>query len=119
MSNVGFSLAPAQSDPVILDTYCWGTCIECVAQDGESSDGSGMCLVFEDEFDDPEYTWKTWTKTVSPWPFNEEKQYYVNSSRNSFLEDGRLVIRALNEVRITYFWLDLVQQILHAALYGI
>lgn len=61
----------------------------------------GWELVWQDEFDGPEINDEYWTHEVggSGWG-NGEAQYYTDDPRNAFIEDGFLVIQALEENKL-------------------
>lgn len=61
----------------------------------------GWELVWQDEFDGPEINGEYWTHEVggSGWG-NGEAQYYTDEPQNSFIEDGYLVIQALEENKL-------------------
>jgi beta-glucanase (GH16 family) len=58
----------------------------------------GWTLVWQDEFDGPEINANHWTHEIggNGWG-NGENQYYTDSPDNSFIEDGMLVIQALEQ----------------------
>ncbi|MEM8681536.1 MAG: glycoside hydrolase family 16 protein, partial [Planctomycetota bacterium] len=53
-------------------------------------------LVWADEFDGDELNLQNWTRQVLPNPYNEEWQQYFDDERNSYVEDGYLVIKAIH-----------------------
>jgi beta-glucanase (GH16 family) len=55
-------------------------------------------LVWQDEFDGPEINMEYWTHELggNGWG-NAEWEYYTNAATNSFIEEGKLVIQALEE----------------------
>jgi len=58
----------------------------------------GWNLVWADEFEGPEIDSSKWTHEVNAWGGgNNELQFYTARPENSFIEDGRLVIRAKKE----------------------
>jgi beta-glucanase (GH16 family) len=63
-----------------------------------SADIEGWDLVWQDEFDGTEIDLTKWTYDIggNGWG-NGEFQYYTDFPENAFIEDGQLVIQALNE----------------------
>lgn len=60
--------------------------------------GADWKLVWADEFDGESLNEQNWNRqVVEAGRFNEEWQRYTNSEENAFLEDGKLVIRAIHE----------------------
>ena len=61
----------------------------------------GWELVWQDEFDGPELNGDYWTHEVggNGWG-NGEAQYYTDGPRNAFIDDGVLVIQALEENKL-------------------
>jgi beta-glucanase (GH16 family) len=58
----------------------------------------GWTLVWQDEFDGPEINPDNWTHETGGHGWgNGESQYYTDSADNSFIEDGNLVIQALEQ----------------------
>jgi beta-glucanase (GH16 family) len=58
----------------------------------------GWTLVWQDEFDGPEINPDHWTHEIGGHGWgNGENQYYTDSPDNSFIEDGMLVIQALEQ----------------------
>lgn len=58
----------------------------------------GWTLVWHDEFDGPEINTDYWTHEIGGHGWgNGENQYYTDSPENSFIEDGMLVIQALEQ----------------------
>ena len=101
-------------------SYCAGTCDQnceslSFCGDGQCSEDEscsscpsdcGDCndliytLVWNDEFDGPEIDENKWNFEIGTgnWGWgNGEHQYYTSRSENAFIEDGKLVIKALNE----------------------
>ncbi|MCB0037258.1 MAG: hypothetical protein KDE51_24675, partial [Anaerolineales bacterium] len=58
----------------------------------------GWELVWQDEFEGDDINLDYWTHEIggNGWG-NAEAQYYSNDAKNSFIEDGYLVIQALEE----------------------
>ena len=55
-------------------------------------------LVWSDEFNDPNIDMSKWGYDIGTgdWGWgNGEAQYYTNNSNNSFIEDGKLIIKAM------------------------
>jgi beta-glucanase (GH16 family) len=64
------------------------------AQDGN--------LIFQDEFDGGEIDMSKWSYEISAWGGgNEEFQVYVDNAENSYVEDGKLFMRALPLAEVT------------------
>ncbi len=60
--------------------------------------GPGWALEWSDEFDGDELDETNWNRQVeSAGRFNEEWQRYTDSVDNAYVEDGRLVIKAIHE----------------------
>jgi beta-glucanase (GH16 family) len=58
----------------------------------------GWTLVWQDEFDGPEINPDHWTHETGGHGWgNGENQYYTDSPDNAFIEDGKLVIQALEQ----------------------
>ena len=79
----------------ILDTYYYGTCN--ISLDG-GENNEGWQLVWSDEFEESNIDMSKWSYDVGTgnWGWgNGEAQYYTNNSNNSFIEDGKLIIRAM------------------------
>ena len=80
---------------LILDTYYYGTC-NISSDENELEDN--WQLVWSDEFNAPNINLSKWSYDIGTgdWGWgNNEEQYYTNNSNNSFIEDGKLIIRAL------------------------
>ncbi|HSR87804.1 MAG TPA: glycoside hydrolase family 16 protein, partial [Pontiella sp.] len=66
------------------------TCMVTTAQNWD--------LVWSDEFDGPDIDTSKWSHEVNGWGGgNNELQYYTARTNNSFIENGKLVIQALEE----------------------
>ena len=60
--------------------------------------GENWTLVWQDEFNGPAIDLSHWTHEVNAWGGgNNELQYYTARPQNSFIQDGKLVIRAIKE----------------------
>lgn len=60
--------------------------------------GNDYQLVWSDEFDGSELDTSNWNRQVEPaGRFNEEWQRYTNSPDNAYIEDNKLVIKAIHE----------------------
>ncbi|MBE2198619.1 MAG: glycoside hydrolase family 16 protein [Anaerolinea sp.] len=58
----------------------------------------GWDLVWHDEFDGPEIDAANWTHEIGGHGWgNGENQYYTDAADNAFIEDGKLVIQALEQ----------------------
>ena len=76
-------------------SYCAGTC----NQDCGSS-SSVYNLVWSDEFEENEIDEDKWNFEIGTgnWGWgNGEHQYYTSRNQNAFIENGKLIIQALNE----------------------
>ena len=101
-ANYGLQIQGADAEEI----YCAGTCEEMCENsgDGGGSDGGGddqiYALVWSDEFDENEIDETKWNFEIGTgnggWG-NGEEQYYTSRSENAFIEDGKLIIQALNE----------------------
>jgi len=101
-------------------SYCAGTCDQNCSLSSYCGDGvcsndedcysctvdCGNCneltynLVWSDEFDDSEIDGGKWNFEIGTgnWGWgNGEYQYYTSRAENAFIEDGKLVIQAINE----------------------
>ena len=59
---------------------------------------AGMSLVWSDEFDQPEIELSNWTYDLGGGGWgNQELQTYTSNSENSYIQDGKLVIMALDD----------------------
>ena len=59
---------------------------------------AGWNLVWQDEFNGTEINKVLWEHEVNAWGGgNNELQYYTDRTENSFIQDGKLVIRAIKE----------------------
>ncbi len=71
-----------------------------IPEDGYATPESygGYTLVWQDEFNESFINTDDWTHEIgnSGWG-NQESQYYTNSSKNSYISDGNLVIEAIEE----------------------
>src|SRR5262245_56252434 len=67
----------------------------------ESPDIPGWTLIWNDEFNEPNGSGvnpQKWTLETGGWGWgNNELEYYTNRLQNAYLEDGSLVIKAINE----------------------
>ena len=75
------------------------SCSSCPSDCGDCND-LVYTLVWNDEFDGPEIDENKWNFEIGTgnWGWgNGEHQYYTSRSENAFIEDGKLVIKALNE----------------------
>lgn len=64
----------------------------------ETLDESLWSCVWNDEFDGSSVDTTKWSYTVGGGGFgNNEQQYYTDSASNSYIQDGCLVIEALQE----------------------
>ena len=80
---------------LVLDTYYYGTC-NISLDESESNDN--WQLVWSDEFNSPNIVMSKWSYDIGTgdWGWgNNEEQYYTSNSNNSFIQDGKLIIKAL------------------------
>ena len=103
----------------VLDTYYYGSC-QVSNNDGGSDDGGSddggsddggsddengnnldeWNLVWSDEFDGQSIDLEKWSYETGTgnWGWgNNESQFYTNNSNNSYIENGNLVIKAIQE----------------------
>ena len=109
-ANYGFTINGSN----IEQTYCAGNCMECCDapcnnnDDDESNDDNdnneeqfdGYELVWNDEFNGNSIDNSKWNFEIGTgnWGWgNGEHQYYTSRSENAFIQDGKLIIRALLE----------------------
>ena len=60
--------------------------------------GKDWKLTWSDEFDGETINAKNWNlQVVNAGRFNEEWQRYTNSKENAYIEDGKLVLKAIHE----------------------
>ncbi len=93
------------NEPQILDVYYYGTCdISLNDGDGGGNDGGDILeqwnLVWSDEFNGTNIDMTKWSYEVGTgnWGWgNGEAQYYTDNSNNSFIEDGKLIIKAIRQ----------------------
>ena len=95
------------SDDIVLDTYFYSTCdisTNSGGEDGGGDDGGGeggeWTLVWSDEFNSPYINATKWSYDVGTgsWGWgNGEAQYYTDNSNNSYIQDGKLIIKAIKE----------------------
>ena len=95
-ANYGFTI----NDSDIYQSYCAGTCEPlCEDNDGNELEDTYV-LVWSDEFDSPNIDESKWNFEIGTgnWGWgNGESQYYTNRLENAFIEDGKLIIKAINE----------------------
>ena len=87
----------------ILDAYYYGTC-DISSNGGGGSDGGNNLeqwdLVWSDEFDSESIDLTKWTYEIGTggWGWgNGEEQYYTDNANNSYVQDGKLIIKAIME----------------------
>jgi len=71
-----------------------------VTSDNGGGDDSDWMLVWSDEFDETDIDMTKWSYEVGTgnWGWgNGEAQYYTDNSNNSFIEDGKLIIKAIRQ----------------------
>ena len=94
----------------IQQFYCSGSCDELCSDNGDDENGDGddsippiidgYQMVWNDEFNDDAINTSNWNFEIGTgnWGWgNGEHQYYTSRSENAFIEDGKLIIRALYE----------------------
>ena len=97
-ANYGLQIQGADAEEI----YCAGTCEEMCENSGDGGGGDDQiyALVWSDEFDENEIDETKWNFEIGTgnggWG-NGEEQYYTSRSENAFIEDGKLIIQALNE----------------------
>ena len=68
------------------------------SKDSTYNSGSKWQLIWSDEFDQEQLDDSKWNRQVEKaGRFNEEWQRYTANEKNAFIEDGRLVIKAIHE----------------------
>ncbi|GEM_PF-544279 len=58
---------------------------------------NGYHLIWHDEFDGNSINSDNWKRLVGPYDYNSEVQYYTDRDVNSYVENGKLIIKALHE----------------------
>ena len=94
--NYGFSIDSSD----IYESYCAGTCDALCDDNEENESDDNYVLVWSDEFDGPNIDVNKWNFQIGTgsWGWgNGEHQYYTNRLDNAFIQDGKLIIKALNE----------------------
>tara|TARA_B100000953_G_scaffold208285_1_gene171887 strand:+ start:106 stop:1569 length:1464 start_codon:yes stop_codon:yes gene_type:complete len=83
----------------IEQSYCAGSC-DSQCENNGGGENLNYTLVWSDEFDENEIDETKWNFEIGTgnggWG-NGEEQYYTSRSENAFIEDGKLIIQALNE----------------------
>ena len=83
----------------IEQSYCAGSC-DSQCENNGGGENLNYTLVWSDEFDENEIDETKWNFEIGTgnggWG-NGEDQYYTSRSENAFIEDGKLIIQALNE----------------------
>ena len=84
----------------IYQSYCAGTCdSECLENDNNQTEDNYI-LVWADEFEGTSIDETKWNFEIGTgnWGWgNGEHQYYTSRQENAYIEDGKLIIKALNE----------------------
>ena len=79
-------------------TYCLVALVASTCMLATAQEIPGWTLVWQDEFDGPNIDTSKWSHEVNgDGGGNNELQYYTARSQNSFIENGNLVIQALEE----------------------
>jgi beta-glucanase (GH16 family) len=91
ITNYGYTnrFLNTPDEDLALETYYYASC-----------DISNSTLVWSDEFDAPDIDMTKWSYDVGTgnWGWgNGEAQYYTDNSTNSFIEDGKLIIKAIHQ----------------------
>ena len=97
-TNNGFTnrFLNVTDDNLSLETYYYASCD--ISTSGEIDEN--WLLVWSDEFDAPDIDMTKWSYEVGTgnWGWgNGEAQYYTDNSNNSFIEDGKLIIKAIRQ----------------------
>ena len=95
-ANYGFAINSSD----IYESYCAGTCDALCDDNEENESDDNYVLVWSDEFDGPNIDENKWNFQIGTgsWGWgNGEHQYYTNRLDNAFIQDGKLIIKALNE----------------------
>mgnify|MGYP001168142978 FL=1 len=95
-ANYGFEI----NDSDVEQSYCAGTCDSLCEDSGNDEPDDNYILVWSDEFEASDIDESKWNFQIGTgnWGWgNGEHQYYTNRLENAFIEDGKLVIQALNE----------------------
>ncbi len=98
VTNYGYTnrFLNVTDDNLSLETYYYASCD--ISTSGET--GEDWILVWSDEFDAPDIDMTKWSYEVGTgnWGWgNGEAQYYTDNSNNSFIEDGKLIIKAIRQ----------------------
>ena len=98
VTNYGYTnrFLNVTDDNLSLETYYYASCE--ISNGGEP--GENGILVWADEFNAPDIDMTKWSYDVGTgnWGWgNGEEQYYTNNSNNSFIEDGKLIIKAIRQ----------------------
>ena len=95
-ANYGFSVIGSP----VYQSYCAGACdSECLESDNNQTE-ENYVLVWSDEFEGSSIDETKWNFEIGTgnWGWgNGEHQYYTNRQENAYIEDGKLIIKALNE----------------------
>ncbi len=106
-ANYGISI----NNNDIEQSYCVGSCDEVCSDNNDGGDGSdgddntipgieGYEMVWNDEFNNDVINSSNWNFEIGTgnWGWgNGEHQYYTSRTENAFIEDGKLIIKALYE----------------------
>ena len=103
-ANYGFTVS---SNSNLIESYCAGTCLDTCNENsdggnsgGNNNENDGYVLVWSDEFNDNEIDQSKWNFEIGNgnWGWgNGEHQYYTSRLENAFIQDGKLIIKALFE----------------------
>ena len=98
VTNYGYTnrFLNVTDDNLSLETYYYASCD--ISTSGEIDEN--WLLVWSDEFDAPDIDMTKWSYEVGTgnWGWgNGEAQYYTDNSNNSFIEDGKLIIKAIRQ----------------------
>ncbi|MGL1902847.1 MAG: glycoside hydrolase family 16 protein [Fibrobacterales bacterium] len=102
-AGLGWSKTNSHSNKAAI-RYAANNSLTTIVYPATNSDlyapGSGWNLVWGDEFKGNALNEKNWTRQKLPDPYNDEWQAYVDSPKNSYVEDGYLVIKAIHTGKV-------------------
>ena len=83
------------SDDLTVGPFCFNSCDESCDEEVIN-----YSMIWNDEFSEPEINSDKWNFEIGTgnWGWgNNEAQYYTSDSENAYIDDGKLVIQAVNE----------------------
>ena len=83
------------NEDLTVGPFCFGSCDESCDEEIIN-----YTLVWQDEFLEPEINLEKWNFQIGTgdWGWgNNESQYYTSDNENAYIEDGKLIIQAVNE----------------------